>query len=73
MPVIYRGSNDTVLQNLLTSDGLNVMGLLNGQPAAITIRAVVDTNSVPGEAVVDVQVLVPGFGWRSTGFAGHTQ
>ena len=60
-------------QNLITSDGLNVMGLINGQPAAVTIRVVVDSVTTPGETRVDVQALVPGMGWRSAGFGGHTQ
>lgn len=73
MGVRYRGSDTSVLQNLLTSDGLNVMGLFNGQPQALLMRPAADTVKVPGEALVGVDVFVPGFGWRSVGFAGHKQ
>lgn len=71
MGVRYRGSDTSVLQNLLTSDGLNVMGLYNGQPQALLVRPTANTSIIPGEVVVGIDVFVPGFGWKSTGFAGH--
>lgn len=70
---LYRPSSTAPLSNLLTSDGLNVMGLYNGQPQALLVRPTADTTSSPGEAIVGLEVFVPGYGWKSTGFAGHQQ
>lgn len=70
---LTRPSTGAPYQNLLTSDGLYVTGLLNGVAINLLVRPTADTLSVPGEATVGLEVFVPGFGWRSTGFAGHKQ
>lgn len=70
---LYRPTGTSAFQNLLTSDGLNVMGLLDGQPLAIAIRVVIDRNTEPGAAIVSLEALVPGMGWRSAGFGRHAQ
>lgn len=68
---LYRPMTSAPYQNLLTSDGLFVTGLLNGQASNLLIRPTADTSVIPGEVVVGVDIFVPGFGWKSTGFAGH--
>lgn len=37
------------------------------------VRPTVDLTTVPGTAIVGMEVFVPGFGWLSTGFGGHRQ
>lgn len=37
------------------------------------VRPQVDLVSEPGNAIVTIEVNVPGFGWISTGFGRHSQ